>query len=155
MVNQNSGIFRNTLQPPQPINAVRSPDTILIVRATTKRDTSADKYSGLVTALAVLVAVVYAEERYDVWHAFLGIVGFILTWKYRCNLSNDDRFYTFLISSLFGISTVAIVYAIIERWQWLRGLIMNTFLTSSFTSFMIVTVIAFSLLFLKSKRRQP
>lgn len=99
------------------------------------------RYSGLVTALAVLIIVIYTECRYDLWDIFLGVIGFILALKYKPSITKSDRFFTFLVSSLFAISTVAILYGIIDNSTWFKELIVQTPFKLSFRTFLYFTVI--------------
>jgi hypothetical protein len=69
-----------------------------------------DRYAGLVTALAVLIAIFYTEDKYDGWDIYLGVVGLILGCKYTRKLSRADWFFSLLTASLISISVVACVF---------------------------------------------
>jgi len=75
---------------------------------------NADRYSGLVTALAVLITVFYAEGKYDGWDIYLGVVGVILGLKYRKAVSRSDLFFSFLTASLLAIGTTACIFGVIQ-----------------------------------------
>jgi len=76
---------------------------------------AADRYSGLVTVLAVLVAVIYAKGAYDTWDAFLGIVGFVLGVKYIPDANREGAFFIILVASLLSASLVAMLFSLFER----------------------------------------
>lgn len=76
---------------------------------------AADRYSALVTVLAVLVTVIYAKGAYDTWDAFLGIVGFVLGVKYIPDANREGAFFVVLVASLLSASLVAMLFSLFER----------------------------------------
>lgn len=75
---------------------------------------SADRYSALVTVLAVLVAVIYAKGAYDTWDAFLGIVGFVLGVKYIPDANREGAFFVVLVASLLSASLVVMLFSLFD-----------------------------------------
>lgn len=120
-----------------------------------------ERYSGLVTVLAVLIMVEYAEGKYDCWDSFLGTIGFILAFKYSHKAKTIDRFYKFLVSSLYAISVVCIIGGL-KRCKDLPNVIEEKTVTEitsycinqSFTWFFLITLVAYIVLsvFLKHKK---
>lgn len=98
-----------------------------------------DKYSGLVTALAVLVVVFYTEGKYDEWDIFLGLIGFGLAWKYKSDIDKSDIFFTLLVSALFALSSVAVVFGIAEKSDELKSFLTQTPFGSSFVNVLLIT----------------
>ena len=96
---------------------------------------SADRYSGLVTALAVLMVVIYAEGDYEKWDAFLGFIGFILGLKYIPEAEDKGNFFVFLVASLLSISFVAMLFFVFQHSQILRES-MPLISNSSFNTFL-------------------
>jgi hypothetical protein len=76
---------------------------------------AADRYATLVTVLAILVAVIYAEGVYDTWDAFLGIVGFALGVKYIPDANREGALFIFLVASLLSASLVAVLFSLFTR----------------------------------------
>lgn len=106
---------------------------------------SADRYSGLVTVLAILIAVFYVNESYDWWDVYLGIVGTALGIKYMADAKNYGKLYVFLVASILSVSTVAILFFIFEKSIFLRKLIpflsncsFNTFIYGIFVWIVII-----------------
>ena len=77
---------------------------------------AADRYATLVTVLAILVAVIYAEGAYDTWDAFLGIVGLALGVKYIPDANREGAFFIVLVASLLSASLVAVLFSLFERY---------------------------------------
>lgn len=114
----------------------------------------ADKYSGLVTALFVLVAVFYIDGEYDKWDIFLGIIGFALGMKYAVAVDGLDLFFTFLTSSLISIGFVAVVYGIIELSSDMPCAVSQKVFESSFIVFISLTLLLTAFMHI-SKRKEP
>ena len=72
---------------------------------------SADKYSGIVTIIAVLIAVIYTSGEYDKWDFVLGLIGIVLGIKYFRSITNDDIFLSILVSILLASSLTAILFS--------------------------------------------
>jgi len=47
----------------------------------------ADKYAGIITVSAIILAVEYADSPYDIWDLLLGFLGLYLEVAYARNLS--------------------------------------------------------------------
>ena len=103
---------------------------------------SADRYSGLVTAIAVLAAVIYADGSYDNWDAFLGFIGFVLGLKYIPEATKKGNFFIFLVASLISISIVAMLFFIFEHLPAFRKS-MTLISNSSFETFLGCVSISF------------
>lgn len=96
---------------------------------------SADKYSGLVTAIAVLAAVIYADGGYDKWDAFLGFLGLLLGLKYIPETEEKGKFFIFLVASLLSISVVAMAFFIFQHFPSIREMF-SLLSSSSFSTFL-------------------
>ena len=109
---------------------------------------NADRYSGLVTVLAVLIAVFYVEESYDWWDVYLGIIGLALGIKYVANAADNGKLYVFLVASILSVSTVAVLFFIFEKSIFLRELVpfvsKNSFCTFIFGIAVWVLIIKFT-----------
>ena len=114
----------------------------------------ADKYSGLVTSLAVLIAVFYAEGEYDGWDIFLGVVGFILGMKYISSIDGKDLFSTFLASALISIGIVSIIFGIIQQSSKMQDVITKTPFGSSFLTFISLSLVLTAFTHIK-RMKQP
>jgi len=112
----------------------------------------ADKYSGLVTALAVLIAVFYVEGEFNKWDLFLGIVGFTLGMKYAASVDGLDLFFTFLTSSLISIGFVAVVYGIIQQSTDMQNAVSQQPFASSFIVFISLTLLLTSFMHILKKK---
>jgi hypothetical protein len=116
---------------------------------------SADRYSGLVTVLAVLVAIFYSEENYDCWDILLGVIGFILAWKYTCDIRKSDILFTILVALLYATSIVAIGFSIIQLSKTSQDFVRGSFLEPSFYSTIALMVILTIILKIIARKRQP
>ena len=63
---------------------------------------SADRYAGLATILAVILAVEYSDD-YDVWDLAIGAVGLVLAFRYRDGLRGDDSLLSGFTGALAGL----------------------------------------------------
>lgn len=114
----------------------------------------ADKYSGLVIALAVLIAVFYVEGEYNKWDIFLGMVGFTLGMKYAASVDGMDLFFTFLTSSLISIGFVAVIFGIVQLSTDMQDAVSEKPFASSFIVFISLTLLLTSFMHIL-KRKEP
>ena len=108
-----------------------------------------DKYSGLVTTLAVLMVVIYTgdseTDKYDYWDLFLGTIGFILGIKYIQDAKNNTIFFLFLIASLLSLSSVIILFYYFEHYSYLKEFLEFLY-ESSFRTFIFLILIYMNLI---------
>jgi len=72
----------------------------------------ADKYAGIVTVIAVVLAVIYADGDYDIWDGALGFLAVVLSLIYKRSI-NRDKFASFLSAFLFSLGFAVILYSVI------------------------------------------
>jgi len=72
----------------------------------------ADKYAGIVTVIAVILAVIYADGDYDIWDGVLGLLAVVLSLIYKRSISRD-KFTSFLFAFLFSLGFAVILYSAI------------------------------------------
>ena len=70
-----------------------------------------DKYSGLITILAVVFMVIYADGIYDKWDNYLSVLGLILSYYYFQNMHINNWFYHILTFSLASVSFTALFFS--------------------------------------------
>ncbi|MBI9055994.1 MAG: hypothetical protein JEY96_19390 [Bacteroidales bacterium] len=74
-----------------------------------------EKYSSLITVIAIIVAVEYSESNYDFWDIFLGAIGLIFWQMHRNEMLSSELLYKILLGFLFSISSIAILYTVLTN----------------------------------------
>jgi len=98
---------------------------------------STDKYSGLVTIIAVLIAVIYAPGDYDRWDFLLGSIGLTLGIKYLLEISNQDIFLSVLVSTLLSLSIISIVLTFYNQFKIYDFTLFSIFFTLIFIAIIL------------------
>lgn len=70
-----------------------------------------DRYAGISTVMAVIIAVEYNNDPYDIWDFAIGVLGIVLALKYKNDINGEDRLITALTSVLLSLSIVICLYS--------------------------------------------
>ncbi len=74
---------------------------------------SGNEYANLVTAFAIIGAVEFLNNGYDVWDIFIGVIAIILGYSFVSDAKiNKDFWYTFFTTSLMSLGAVIIISAV-------------------------------------------
>ena len=123
----------------------------------------AEKYSGLITITAVIIAVEYSDSPYDIWDMLLGVLVIIVSFFYAkdVNSKKDGLFSVFLVGNLFTLGFIAILYTILfaipqEFYSQCVVSVLHCrfgLLTTKFVIWFILMIASTSILFLKKNVR--
>ncbi|WP_309387772.1 hypothetical protein [Cerasicoccus frondis] len=109
-----------------------------------------DKYAGIITALAFLVVVFYADGNYDLWDVFLGFVGLIFVVKLIPHVKKEEFFMTFLVSSVVSLSITSLLFSGLQLWKSAVEFASQNWYMQSFSIFGIITLVLTLTLHLRS-----